>query len=165
MGQPLDNWVYCRHGWAIRCSASQQGLRKLLFLDPQKEAPAAESRRFCDTTAHTFQILEAELDRYFDGQAIRFSVQLDWQGFSAFEIEVWTALREVPSGRVMTYGELAQKIGKPGAARAVGGALHRNPLPLVVPCHRIVSKSGIGGFAVGVEIKRALLQHEGVFFS
>ncbi len=68
----------------------------------------------------------------------------------------------MPYGQVITYGDLARQIGNPGAARAVGGALNRNPLPLVVPCHRVVSKGGIGGFALGGDIKRTLLQLEGV---
>lgn len=78
-----------------------------------------------------------------------------------FAAEVRRAMRGIAAGTVRTYGELARAMGKPGAARAVGQACRRNPLPLVVPCHRVVASSGIGGFALGLDAKRALLAIEG----
>ena len=90
-------------------------------------------------------------------------VTLDLAGASAFDQAVWSAAREVPAGTVMTYGQLASRIGRPGAARAVGGAMGRNRVPFIVPCHRIVAASGLGGFssAKGLKTKRAMLAAEG----
>jgi O-6-methylguanine DNA methyltransferase len=74
---------------------------------------------------------------------------------------VWRRLLQIPRGRMMTYGELAAAVGNPGAARAVGGALGANPLPLIVPCHRVVAQNGLGGFSAGQAWKRRLLELEG----
>lgn len=86
---------------------------------------------------------------------------LDPRG-SAFQLAVWAALAEVPAGEVVTYGELAALAGYPGAARAVGSAMRANPLPLFIPCHRVVAASGLGGYGGGLALKRALLAAEGV---
>jgi len=75
---------------------------------------------------------------------------------------VWKALRRIPAGQVRTYGQIARAIGKPNAARAVGNACGRNPIPIVVPCHRVVSSRGIGGFGLGLSLKRKLLALEGI---
>jgi O-6-methylguanine DNA methyltransferase len=77
-----------------------------------------------------------------------------------FTRAVWRELQKIPAGRVKTYGEIAAAIGKPNAARAVGNACGANPLPLLVPCHRAVAKSGLGGFSGGLAWKRALLAAE-----
>lgn len=86
--------------------------------------------------------------------------QLD-AGGTAFQRAVWDALRAIPRGATRTYAELARALGRPGATRAVGGAAGANPLPVIVPCHRLVSADGLGGFSGGVAIKRALLALEG----
>ncbi|MFH1085335.1 MAG: methylated-DNA--[protein]-cysteine S-methyltransferase [Chloroflexota bacterium] len=104
----------------------------------------------------------AALRAYCAGQRTRFDLPLDLRRGSAFQQRVWEAARRIPWGHTRTYGQLAQMIGAPGAARAVGQALHRNPVPILVPCHRIVARGGAGGFALGLEIKRALLALEGV---
>ncbi|MCO5166831.1 MAG: methylated-DNA--[protein]-cysteine S-methyltransferase [Planctomycetes bacterium] len=90
-------------------------------------------------------------------------VPLDLEGASAFDRAVWAAAREVPPGQVVTYGQLAARVGRPGAARAVGGAMGRNRVPFVVPCHRVVAAGGLGGFSSvrGLTTKRALLAAEG----
>jgi len=84
-----------------------------------------------------------------------------------FQLEVWHALRRVSAGRTLTYGELAARVGRPGAARAVGTAMRKNPLPLFVPCHRVLAGSGLGGFSGGVcgalDLKRRMLEHEGAW--
>ncbi len=79
-----------------------------------------------------------------------------------FEEEVWAAASQIPRGEVRTYSWIAERIGRPRAARAVGNALNKNPLPVLVPCHRVVGKSGIGGFAFGPGLKREMLRAEGV---
>lgn len=82
-----------------------------------------------------------------------------------FQLAVWTALKKVPAGKTLTYGALAKRVGREGAARAVGSAMRKNPLPLFVPCHRVLAGSGLGGFSGGVagalDLKRRMLCHEG----
>jgi methylated-DNA-[protein]-cysteine S-methyltransferase len=103
------------------------------------------------------------LNDYFRGVPVRFNVPLSLRGHSHFERLVWTAARRIPYGAVRTYGWIASKIGKPQAARAVGGALARNPFVLVVPCHRIVESNGkLTGFGAGLAWKQALLNLEGI---
>jgi O-6-methylguanine DNA methyltransferase len=85
---------------------------------------------------------------------------LDYSGLTEFQREVLEAVRTIPRGETRTYGEVAVLVGKPGGARAVGRALAANPFPILVPCHRVVSKKGLGGFAWGLQIKERLLQIE-----
>lgn len=104
---------------------------------------------------------ERELEQYFAGERRTFDLPLRMDG-SAFDREVWRMLLEIPFGETRTYGQLASTLGKPGAARAVGGACSRNPLLIVVPCHRVIAGTGkLTGFAAGLEMKRALLALEG----
>ena len=105
-----------------------------------------------------------QLQEYFRGTRSAFDVVPDPDSASAFDRAVWKTLREVPRGRTVTYGELARRAGYPGSARAVGGAMHRNPIPIVVPCHRVVGHGGaIAGFGLGLWRKRWLLDHEGAW--
>ncbi len=97
-----------------------------------------------------------QLGEYFCGSRKTFDLPIAMNG-SEFCTSVWTAARDIPYGSTVTYGELARTIGRPKAARAVGSCLHRNELLIVVPCHRVVSASGLGGFALGLEIKRLLI--------
>ena len=101
------------------------------------------------------------LNRYFAGEAEQLNQPLDLQG-SRFQMQVWTSLRQIPMGKVATYGDIAVRIGRPGGARAVGQACGRNPVVLFVPCHRVVAANGgLGGFGSGLSLKQALLDHEG----
>src|SRR5699024_2824679 len=101
----------------------------------------------------------AALTDYFAGRPPLLPA-LDLHG-SAFDLEVWSALVTIPYGETITYGELAARIGKPSAARAVGSANGRNPVAILVPCHRVVaSGGGLGGYAGGLARKRWLLAHE-----
>ncbi|MCC3768459.1 methylated-DNA--[protein]-cysteine S-methyltransferase [Streptomyces sp. UNOC14_S4] len=106
----------------------------------------------------------AELVAYFAGHGKTFSVPLDWSLTSGFNRRALRELADrVPYGTVVSYQDLADRLGERGAARAVGMAMGSNPLPVVVPCHRVVeSNGGLGGFGSGLEIKRALLSLEGV---
>jgi pantetheine-phosphate adenylyltransferase/8-oxo-dGTP diphosphatase len=116
-----------------------------------RRAPAAAGR-----------FVEA-LDRYFAGEepAIEGDA-LDLAGLTAFQRKVFGELRKVGFGQTVTYGELAARVGSPGGARAVGQALGRNPVPIFVPCHRVVASGGrLGGFGAGLRWKRSLLSHEG----
>ncbi|MBZ0257193.1 methylated-DNA--[protein]-cysteine S-methyltransferase [bacterium] len=105
---------------------------------------------------------ERELKQYFAGKSKRFSVPVEFHG-PAFHLEVWEALKEVPFGEVLSYGELAELAGRPFAARAVGQAMANNSIPIVVPCHRVIGASGkLHGFTGGLHIKEQLLALEGV---
>jgi methylated-DNA-[protein]-cysteine S-methyltransferase len=101
-----------------------------------------------------------QLLAYFAGASNTFDVPLDLHG-TAFQRSVWAALRRIPNGQTASYGEIAKSIGAPAAVRAVGGAIGRNPLSVIVPCHRVVGTDGsMTGYAGGVERKRALLELE-----
>jgi len=101
-----------------------------------------------------------EMQEFFDGKREQFDVQLDLQG-TPFQQEVWQALLRIPFGDTISYGEHAQRVGRPEAARAVGAAIGRNPVSIIVPCHRVVAGNGnITGYAGGLERKRALLDFE-----
>ncbi len=101
------------------------------------------------------------LNHYFAGEPKILDHPLDLQG-TQFQKHVWSALRDIPLGRVATYGEIAAQIGRAGGARAVGQACGRNPTVLFVPCHRAVAANGkLGGFGGGLSLKKALLRHEG----
>jgi methylated-DNA-[protein]-cysteine S-methyltransferase len=102
-----------------------------------------------------------QLDDYFEGRRQTFELEVDLTGVPAFQQEVLRELALVPYAETTTYGGLAQRIGRPRAARAVGGALNRNPVPIVLPCHRIVGASGsLVGYGGGLDRKRALLDLE-----
>ena len=101
-----------------------------------------------------------QLEEYLRGERRDFDVPLRMEG-TDFQRLVWNALRTIPYGETRTYAEVAAQIGRPRAVRAVGGANHRNPLPLFVPCHRVVGSDGtLVGFGGGLEIKRRLLEIE-----
>ena len=105
----------------------------------------------------------AQLAEYFAGQRTRFDLPLDLQGGTAFQKAVWTALLGIPAGQTVSYGAISQRIGKPAAVRAVGAAVGRNPVSVVVPCHRVLGGDGaLTGYAGGLERKTALLRLEGV---
>lgn len=102
-----------------------------------------------------------QLDAYFHGRRRTFDLPLRLEG-TPFQRRIWEALREVPFGETVGYAELGRCAGRAGAARAVGGAVGRNPLAIVVPCHRVVGSDGsLVGFGGGLERKRRLLEHEG----
>lgn len=100
-----------------------------------------------------------ELQDYLGGKITTFSVPVSAEG-TAFQKSVWKAMSKIPYGRTKTYGEIAKAIGKPKAVRAVGSACGKNPLLVLVPCHRVVGSSGLGGFSAGVEAKKLLLAQE-----
>ena len=114
---------------------------------------------------HQINMVAAQLEEYFSGERNRFSVPLDLSGLTPFTRAVLDATYDVPFGETRTYRQIAERIGRPKATRAVGNALHNNPIPLIVPCHRILPTSTnmkLGGYAGGVETKERLLSLEGV---
>lgn len=112
----------------------------------------------------SFKEAFAELDIYFSKRPIEFTLPLDVSG-TAFEMKVWRAIRGIPWGSTLSYKEIAGRIGNPGAARAAGGACGKNPVPLIIPCHRVLGSNGsLGGYTGGIDIKKRLLAIEGVKF-
>ncbi len=104
-----------------------------------------------------------EVQRYFRGEADSLrAIPVDLDGSTEFERRVYDATRAIPFGKVATYGQIAKAIGAPNAQRAVGQALGKNPIAIVIPCHRVVASDGLGGFTGGLTWKRKLLRHEGV---
>ena len=103
----------------------------------------------------------AQLEEYFAGERTAFDVPMELDG-TAFQRQVWTELSRIPYGETISYGELARRVGRPNGPRAVGQANGRNPIPIIVPCHRVVASNGIGGYGGGLKVKRALLAIEGV---
>ncbi len=152
-------------------AATPDGLVNVVFRAGEETAGDAVARlaaRFGTEpvrgrSAHLDQAIR-ELDGYFSGARREFAVALDWSLCTGFNRRVLQELADgVPYGTVVGYQTLADRVGEPGAARAVGVAMGANPLPVVVPCHRVVeSDGGIGGFGGGLETKRALLALEGV---
>lgn len=132
---------------------------------PVHEWLAALADEFGDVPAHApdrFNKLSEELSGYFAGKRKKFTVKLDVHG-TPFQEKVWAALKSVRYGSVITYGALAKLAGSPDAARAVGGAMHANRVPIIIPCHRVVASGGsLGGYGGGLDMKRMLLGLEGV---
>lgn len=107
--------------------------------------------------------LAKEIKRYFNREKMEFKVRLDLSSLSPFTQRVLKEVKRVPYGEVRTYKEIAEAIGNPKASRAVGQALKRNPIPIIIPCHRVIKGNGeIGGFSLGRKVKRYLLKLEGV---
>jgi methylated-DNA-[protein]-cysteine S-methyltransferase len=105
-----------------------------------------------------------QLEEYFNGTRREFDVPLASVDSTEFQRDVWDALAEIPFGEVRTYGEIAERVERPRASRAVGNANHANPWPVFVPCHRVVAATGIGGYGGGDRVKRYLLDLEGVHY-
>ena len=107
-------------------------------------------------------VVEQQLREYFDGRRTAFDVPLDLRG-TDFQLAAWRALCRIPYGTTVSYADQAVMIGSPRATRAVGSANGRNPIPIIVPCHRVVARDGsLGGYSLGLDMKRALLALEGV---
>ncbi len=113
-----------------------------------------------DIENHLSKTLKKEIVEYFEGIRKRFSVKMDLFG-TPFQKKIWQELMKVPYGSVVTYGQLAEQAGFPKAARAVGMAMGRNRIPILIPCHRVIASNGkLGGFGCGIEIKKKLLRLE-----
>ena len=145
-------------------AATDAGLVRVVF----RQSDAAFTRALRDlgftvtrSTARTHDVVR-QLRAYFAGRRRGFDVRIDLRGVTPFQRRVLEATSEVPPGQVVSYGEIARRIGRPHGSRAVGQALGRNPIPIVIPCHRVVaSGGGLGGYTGGLAIKRKLLRLEG----
>jgi len=150
-------------GW-IGFMGTEKGLCAITFPQSTKDKALAQLGADITTARESdsaFEDAKRRLLDYFSGKEKSFPDKLDFGKATAFQRSVWQAAQEIPYGQTRSYGWIAKKIGKPGAARAVGQALGRNPLPIIVPCHRVVAANGgLGGFSGGLETKKWLLKLE-----
>jgi methylated-DNA-[protein]-cysteine S-methyltransferase len=147
----------------LTLTASDTALAAVYFPTSRHGPPPAERAGWIeDDGTHTVLArARTQLEEYFAGSRTRFDLPLDAAG-SVFERRVWEALLAIPFGSTTSYGELARRLGDPRATRAVGAANGKNPIPIIVPCHRVIGADGdLTGFGGGIERKRWLLAHEG----
>jgi methylated-DNA-[protein]-cysteine S-methyltransferase len=134
--------------------AGDRGVRAVLFPRERPPGGAVEGEH------PLLAAVEAQLAEYFAGGRTVFELPLDLVG-TEFQRRAWLALAEIPYGTTVSYGEQARRLGRPGAARAVGAANGRNPVSIVLPCHRVVGAGGrLTGYGGGLDAKRALIEHE-----
>lgn len=122
-------------------------------------------RPVAENTPHHPILAQArqQLEQYFAQERTVFDIPLDWEDGTVFQRSIWEQLRPIPFGRTCSYGDIARAIDNPRAVRAVGGAVGRNPISIIVPCHRVIGSDGsLTGFSGGMHRKIALLELEGV---
>jgi methylated-DNA-[protein]-cysteine S-methyltransferase len=151
----------------LLAAATERGLVTLSYLGYRPEDEVLEklarqvSPRVLEAPARLDPV-RRELDEYFEGRRTTFDVDVDWSLMPDFQRRVLRATAAIPFGRHASYGEVAERAGNPRAFRAAGTALGRNPIPIVIPCHRVWAAGGkLGGYTGGLERKRALLELEG----
>jgi methylated-DNA-[protein]-cysteine S-methyltransferase len=153
------------HGW-IGCLSSGIGLRKATLpqTSPQLAIDALDNEvGQAAWSPGTFSGIVSFYKDYFNRQSPDFLYPLDFDGATLFQRKVWEITQSIPYGETRSYSWVANEIGKPDAVRAVGQALGKNPVPIIVPCHRVIaSDGGLRGFGGGIEMKRTLLHLEGV---
>jgi len=143
-------------GITLYVAASNLGVCRISFTN---NIPAAWE---CSEANPILLEVTRQLTLYFHSRLKRFDVPLDLNG-TPFQREVWSALLEIPYGQVISYADLAKRTGSPKAFRAVGSANGRNPVPIIVPCHRVINAGGgLGGYSCGLAYKQRLLELEGV---
>ena len=162
-----SSWLETQFG-RILVATSERGI---CFVHLLQASAQAHLDQFCarhglgpaaDLAAGSSAVDLDQLPEYLAGRRDSFDLPLDLLG-TPFQQRCWRALLQIPFGETRTYAELARAIGMaPGAARAVGQANGANPVPLIVPCHRVVASAGLGGYAGGLDLKRRLLELEGV---
>ncbi len=166
----MTDLVYGR-GWTVPCGhlvlvAGGDGLREILFRPDAAAVEAELAARFPTAVRTDTSLLEQarqQLDEWFAGQRTGFELPLAWHHVTGFTRRCLEELVRVPYGEVVHYGELARRLGSPGAARAVGRAMAANPWPVVIPCHRVLAAGGgWGGYSggCGIDSKRWLLDFE-----
>lgn len=129
---------------------------KVVYIDWTKQSP--QFRTQMDSVER--QVAD-EILAYLEGRLKKLTFPYELTDGTPFQRQVWKAIQSIPYGQVATYGDLALKIGNPKAVRAVGGACGKNPILIRIPCHRVVAKSGLGGFSSPMELKKVLLDIEG----
>ena len=155
----MDSTLYPSPIGSLLLVADHQGIVRIHLPNLLPDDSENESRRAV-TNIHLHSLTQ-ELDSYFAGDLAKFETKLNPAG-TVFQLQVWRILKKVPYGTTATYGEIARSIGNPNASRAVGLANNRNPIPIVIPCHRILGATGnMVGYAGEIWRKEWLLQHEG----
>lgn len=155
-------------GW-VAGAWSEAGLRALVL--PRECRQAALDQLACELQPFPLPrpgraedpppVLMEEIERYFRGEKVSFSIPVDWTGYTPFQRRVLEITRAIPYGEVSSYGRIAALAGSPKSARAVGGVMRANRTPLIVPCHRVIASSGsLGGFTGGLAMKKYLLSLE-----
>ncbi len=143
----------------LRLAASDAGVHAVEFHAQRHPVPGKAGWQAGDHPL--LDVLAAQLDEYFQGRRMQFDLPLAPRG-TDFQRTVWHALATIPFGQTLSYAQLASRIGKPAAMRAVGAANGRNPIPIVLPCHRVIGADGsLTGFGGGLPTKRFLLELEG----
>jgi O-6-methylguanine DNA methyltransferase len=155
MSDPKKAFVTSSIG-VLQLEATENALVAIRF----KESKPADA----ESTVSTNPVLDetvAQIDAFFQGQLTSFDLPLDPQG-TEFQQSVWQALCKIPYGQTISYGQLAKRLGDPQKVRAVGSANGKNPIPVIIPCHRVVGADGtLVGYSGGISRKKALLRHEG----
>jgi methylated-DNA-[protein]-cysteine S-methyltransferase len=158
MTQPLETPI-----GVLGLGATALGLRFVELPRPDGDEPIfATTGPDNEAAASHLATARAQLEQYFAGKRTEFDVPLDWTGVNGLRLTVLRILADVPFGATTTYGELAAQAGQPAASQAVGGIMGSNPLPIIVPCHRVLAADGIGGFGGGLRMKEWLLAWEGL---
>ena len=152
-------------GW-VGILGSEDGLRQIVLSQASPQAVIYTFDEHLEGATNDISLfgdLPKRLIAYFNGEVVTFPDHLDLADATPFQCSVWQIVRSIPYGQTESYARVAQQIGKPQGVRAVGQALARNPLPIVVPCHRVIGAGGeIGGFSYGSEMKQQLRQMETV---
>ncbi|MFK7808084.1 MAG: methylated-DNA--[protein]-cysteine S-methyltransferase [Saprospiraceae bacterium] len=139
-------------GW-LEIKGSKHGISSVKKVEQKGENSADAPKVLLDCAD--------QLVEYFDGKRQKFDLALDWSGSTGFNQSVWNELIQIPYGKTTSYGAIAEKISNPRAVRAVGLANRNNPIAIIVPCHRVIAKSGdLQGYFYGLDVKRQLLQLE-----
>lgn len=166
MAQELSYAVFdTAAGWMGILGSTRGILRTTL---PRRTAPEAlrflgKSANYAICAPDSFQELMERFRSYFNGQQTTFAAPLDLSHATVFQRKVWETTRLIPYGEIRSYAWLAQQVRNPQAARAVGQALGTNPLPIIIPCHRVLASNGrLGGYSGGLKVKRQLLKLEGL---
>lgn len=137
----------------LTLQADEEAIKEIAFGDKKVEGASEQETPLLERA-------QKELEEYFRGERSTFTVPIQPEG-TEFQKKVWQALLEIPYGETRTYGEIAAAVGNPKASRAVGMANHNNPIPVIIPCHRVVGKNGsLTGYAGGLDKKTALLELE-----
>lgn len=140
--------------------ASDAGVRYVMFPDDAHPKPLANFEIICDPSHKLIATTLKQLQEYFDGVRKSFDIPLDLHG-TDFQLTAWKTLGQIPFGQTITYGQQAIAIGRPKAVRAIGGANGRNPVVILLPCHRVIGADGsLTGFGGGIDVKKWLLAHE-----
>ena len=149
-------------GW-MGIAGTSTGIRKVIFPTQNKESVVEAIANGCEEISEEpcFSEIKDNFIRYFKGQRVDFSFPLDLDGYTDFQKSVWNVTKSIPYGQLRNYGWVASQMGNPKAVRAVGQALGKNPIPIIIPCHRVIGSDGsLHGFTGGLHWKQKLIELE-----